>query len=575
MNMVPDLCVRHTKVPEQSYMYDLGRFLYVGAAGIDARWFAKKHYTEFGAPQKDRLKLLEAIKEQFETDLISGASLQTIRTRISTLSMFFQFIDRNRLCCSLEKVESTFLSYSEYLFQEVNKKPAHLKKATAYGYASHISTTLGRILDIPEAVSLIKRTRLKLPASAKKALSKGAEKQNLHDTFRLGRFLVEVSGRITVESVYEPLPLMIPISTGIGDVQQVRIGCGTRELPDNHWFYSKPRDQWDSNELMLGKRMEQLRQSVNTIDGSQRWQLINLRVMAEFLIFVAQTGMNKTQAEEMKREGFKFKSLGDSWEVKGFKRRRGGEVSFKIYKSYKPYFQKYRLFLNHFFPDSDDLFPVMLFGKCLTTTFQRFQMLKRVLKENGIPWIPPNALRNTRVNWLLRRSGDEDLSADMAQHTREVLRDKYELPSQQRTAVEITRFWMKHDPIKQGELRGSVIAGRCNGKPEALDSKPPNVVEPNCISPSGCLWCKHFRDVDTQDYVWSLMSMRYLKILEASKISTSETTPADLVVGRLSDKIDWFRKSTRNRTEWVEEAELRIEEGHFHPNWSAIIEFLE
>ncbi|MEI9346071.1 hypothetical protein RI655_32035, partial [Pseudomonas aeruginosa] len=83
-----------------------------------------------------------------------------------------------------------------------------------------------------------------------------------------------------------------------------------------------------------------------------------------------------------------------------------------------------------------------------------------------------------------------------------VLKQQYERPSQQRAMIEVTQFWNKHDPIKQGDLTGSVIASSCNGKPEATDDKPASVAEPNCINPSGCLWCRHLRDSDTEDYVW-------------------------------------------------------------------------
>jgi hypothetical protein len=163
----------------------------------------------------------------------------------------------------------------------------------------------------------------------------------------------------------------------------------------------------------------------------------------------------------------------------------------------------------------------------------------------------------------------------MAQHTKEVLKDRYERPSQQRAMVEITRFWSKHDPIQLGELKGSLIASECDGRPEANDDKPKSVVEPNCVNPSGCLWCSHRRDLDSEDYVWSLASMRYLKTIEAGLNVTPKAVPADEVVRRISDMIAWYRNSTPERAQWVFEAEQRIAEGAYHSNWSPIIEFLE
>lgn len=147
--------------------------------------------------------------------------------------------------------------------------------------------------------------------------------------------------------------------------------------------------------------------------------------------------------------------------------------------------------------------------------------------------------------------------------------------TQQRAMVEITQFWNKHDSIEQTKLKKSVIASECNGIPEPTLGIPEDVVEPNCINPSGCLWCKHHRDLDNFDYIWSLMSMRYLKTIEAALTFKKDETPADLSIQRLTQKLDWYRKSSKKRNDWVEEAELRIEEGSYHPSWSSIIEFLE
>jgi hypothetical protein len=69
--------------------------------------------------------------------------------------------------------------------------------------------------------------------------------------------------------------------------------------------------------------------------------------------------------------------------------------------------------------------------------------------------------------------------------------------------------------------------------------------------------------------------MRHLKIIEASLVFKSEESPSDVVIERLTQKIDWFRDSSKKRSEWVDEAELRIEEGHYHPSWTSVIEFLE
>lgn len=232
---------------------------------------------------------------------------------------------------------------------------------------------------------------------------------------------------------------------------------------------------------------------------------------------------------------------------------------------------------NHFFPDSDLLFPWHDTGGSLSKSTEfRYQSIYKLLKKYNIPWIPPQTLRKTRVNWCLRNSsGDASLTAEMHQHFLETLRENYERPSQQRAIVELTRFWNDHDPIRKGDLKASVISSQCNGIPVATDDKPSAIISPNCRNQSGCLWCENLRDLDTFDYVWSLTSFRHLKTIEAAGVNTKETVPADMVIARLTQKIDWYKSSTDKHTQWVEEAEMRIAEGDYHPHWSRILEFLE
>jgi hypothetical protein len=304
--------------------------------------------------------------------------------------------------------------------------------------------------------------------------------------------------------------------------------------------------------------------------------LFMLRVVSEFYILLAQSGINLSVASELRRDKMKYRSYGDRWLVKAYKRRRGGEVEFEIFKEYRPYFKKYISFLERMLPDSDRLFPKLgRRGEELDSSVTLALQLKRLSTEIGIPYVPPNWIRKTRTNWYLRRSADETLTAEQNQHTKEVLREHYEAPSQQRAMGQITRFWNEFDPIKKGEVDKSASGGECNGIPEESDDKPASVVSPNCINPTGCLWCKNLKDVDSFDFVWSLMSFRYLKTIEAGSLLQKETTPADEAINRVTEKLNWFRSSNNERREWVKESEIRIEEEHFHPDWSPIIEFLD
>lgn len=581
--ILPDMLVKYPREsisPGHGSRSDLKRFLYRGGASRRSNEvFQQISRGDLGDPQQDRLDLLRAIKEELEDRLYSGQSLNSVPHYLNTLTGFLRFLDDREYSFSLSNLEANYLEYSEYLFFRCRKKGEGLSQRSAYTHAATLSTIFGSILSIPESVRLINRTRLRSVQGSKKAVSKGAEKQNLEATFKQGNFLVDLVINLSKDSVYGPLPLRIPLRAGLIDGDEVLLYAGLQEL---EWTATSGIDETHRQRSQYRDALKR-RGPVSDISprkfGAKRWHLVNLRVQAEFLIFLAQTGMNLTQARELGRAELKYKPLGNSWQVKSYKNRKGGEVIFRIYKSYKPFLNKYRAFVDHFFPDSPYLFPQFdKIGKgesSIRTGLIHFQMLRQLFEIHELAWITPSMLRNTRVNWLLRRSGDLDLTAEMAQHSRGVLRDQYERPSQQRAMAEVTQFWSQHDPIQRSDLKTSVISSTCDGNPASMIDRPEVVVEPNCVNPSGCLWCRHHRDVDSEDYIWSLSSFRHLKILEASMTLSREEVPADFVISRLSEKLVWFKSSSSERAVWVAEAQARIEEGYYHPGWSTIIQILE
>jgi hypothetical protein len=169
----------------------------------------------------------------------------------------------------------------------------------------------------------------------------------------------------------------------------------------------------------------------------------------------------------------------------------------------------------------------------------------------------------------------------MAQHLKRTLINVYERPSQQVAIVEFTQYWSVHDPaLAEKEQSLAVAPGTCNSKPKAISAKPELVPQPDCINPSGCVWCEQHRDIDSLDYVWSLACFRHLKIIELSRYcpptkENGSSHPADDTTDRLNKKLTWFRTSNAVRQRWVEEALARIEEGDYHDQWSYLIDAVE
>jgi hypothetical protein len=299
-------------------------------------------------------------------------------------------------------------------------------------------------------------------------------------------------------------------------------------------------------------------------------------------MFIGQTGMNMFQAQNVLLRRFSYSSDINGYKVREYKQRRKGEVLFEIFDEYRLHFERYLDWRREIFPKTETrLFPYIRSNGIRKDRRIKFDAIQNTCEKAKIAWTSPKILRGTRVNWLLRRSNDPDLTSEMAQHHKQVLLEVYEKPSQQRAIGEITRFHLRNDPaLAERALMLAVAPGECDGTSKMSPTKPETAPEPDCRRPSGCLWCEHHRDIDTFDYVWSLACFRHLKILELGrqppvKKNSTVIHPADHTIQRLSEKLSWFRESNSTRREWVEESLARVEEGYYHDQWSYLIESLE
>lgn len=575
---IPDLSIpipEHATNSGGETLRNLSRFLFVGASSNRADAFQKIMENDLqGEPQFDRLPLLKAIQTELKDRVTMGQSAKSVPTYINHITQFIRFLETTNCSFQLNELERNYFAFAKFLEQKALNPNIKFSEKSAYIVGATLSSVIGSILGIPDAARLRDRTNLRFPHSPLRAVSRSSEKKSLESTFKMGAFLLDLIEGLTVDKIYGSLPIVVSIRNG----KQSEIQLDGWKRPK--WL-NEPSANWTTYQRHRSKKTQLFRNSSSNVTGegsNHRWTFVNLRIQAEFLMFIAQTGMNSGQAKEMGRKDIKYKPHGEGWVVRGYKNRKGGEVSFEIYSSYKSYFDNYRSFIQHFFPNSEYLFPQFNHNGVEESKTRYglagFETIKDLLTEFEIPWIPPRNIRNTRVNWILRRSGDEEQTAELAQHTVEVLKGKYARPSLQRTIIETTRFWNRNDPIKKSKLKESVVGSLCNGDPEALSSKPDTVASPNCTNPSGCLWCTHHRDIDSQDYVWSLVSLRHLKTIEAGYFYLRDTSPAKLVLNRLTEKINWFQASSDTRSEWVEEAITRISEKDFHPHWAPFINFI-
>jgi len=548
---------------------DLARLLYEGGASVPVDQADQKiRQGTLGEILSERVELVRRAHSFIEGMLTGGGSQVTARQQIKSLVHFFAQSEKQNLALSLPEVQASYLNWSEHLLHRV-KVVKNLKQISAYNYAR----LTGQILDgaLDRRTPLIELTRLKRPTDRKTPQGAKADKQVLHETFSFGRLLQDICDGLSLKSIWGPRPVSISLHAG-GEIEVCKTGGNS----------TRPEEERQPSNVRVSAAAALAYQNDRSLDHAERRNLVNLRIQAELLMFIGQTGMNLAQAQELPLHRFNYSSDIDGYKVREYKPRRQGEVLFEIYSEYRSHFERYLEWRKTLFPESEQrLFPLIRRDGVRKSRRPAFASVQAACKKAGVTWVPPSTLRGTRVNWLLRRSGDPDMTADMAQHFKQTLIRVYEKPSLQVAVSEITRFHLRHDPVLAGQdSMLSVAPGECDGIPVASPAKPASAPKPDCRQPSGCLWCEHHRDIDSLDYVWSLACFRHLKVLELSghRPPTRErdaTHPADDAIARMSEKLAWFRDSNATRREWVEEALTRVEEGDYHEQWSYLIEAVE
>lgn len=564
---IPDLTFPSLRYGARETPWDLKVLLYKGGAKARReKVFGAIADGTLGDPMPERLELVTKIHEAINNRIAGGGRPATANSNVTTIRQLFAWADETKYLLTLDTAQTVYLHWTDALVHR-QRVVRDINEASAYRQGAEVGVLLD--LALGRQKPLVEMTRLSRPSRRKIARGVQAEKQILQATFSFGHLLQDICDGLPVDVLLKgPLPIHIPLRHG---VELVEWSGYSRPKMGEAQKIRKP--ETPQTRQMAKRSVE--RRIAWEADGTlrTRYPLANLRIDAELLMFIAQTGMNLSQAHQLTLRNFLFASHLDGYQVKERKYRKGGEVLFEVFKDYKLHFERYLTWRRQLFPDSVLLFPFV--RRCGRTedSSPHFSHLRDTCKKVGLRFVSPLALRNTRVNWLLRRSGDPDLTAEMAQHTKETLIGVYERPSLQRAMGEVMRFWSNADPALARTIPAA--PGECDGQPVPLMNMPKDAPQPDCTQASGCLWCEHHRDIDSQDFVWSLSCFRHLKAIEVSKWhppqSARETHPAENVIARLTDKLRWFQDSNKQRRGWVEEALARVAEGNYHPDWLRLI----
>ncbi|EKT4532885.1 hypothetical protein QEM33_005562 [Pseudomonas putida] len=504
-----------------------------------------------------RISLCIRLYETLQGRVTAGNSPGTIMAIFQTTRSFFKWADLHSKTLDLPNIEQAFLDWCDWNFDATRTKPTAAQ--TAFSNAARVGALIDEALDRTSTIISLSRLRKK---KKPKEWGRESDKIDFSKLFIMGEALIDICESLSIDAVQGPLPI------------EISYRCGKTTT---HWCGLIPTDKLKWNGL-LGENKKPLprrERRINDVSWNSRHSIMNLRLEAEILIFIAQTQINLTQALELKASKVKYQSNTTGYKVTNLhKARRGGEVSFDIYSEYRPHFDRYLKWRDQLFPDDELLFPLKSHTTKTPGTCPVFRAVRNVLSELDISYVNPRTLRLSKVNWLLRKTRDPALTAEMAQHTETTLLQSYERPNHQAALSELTRYHQAQEAALVPPGPGMCVIR----EPLHIDTILKGAPKPDCANPAGCLFCVHQRDIAELDHVWSLFSYRYLKSVELAThrptATESDIHPAKIVVDAVTAKIAAFSNIDAFKA-WTIESAIRIEEGKFHPKWDGFIKLME
>lgn len=554
--------------------WDLNILLHHGAAKISRKIAgAAIIKNELGGAVIDRMSLVTSFHEAVSSMISLGKSRSLIEGNLEVLWRFFAWSDSNSKHLSKESIIEVFKAWTEYQIYR-SQITKDVSANYAYRQVSKLASLIVKALGFSgnnSGGNLMKLTRMRKPEVKKKVLSAKADKENLSDTFEFGHALKKICDGLDVSSVRGKLPIIININDS---AMLVVAGSLSEPMLDVNTIKDK------AVKKTAIKARAPLKCNENLLDGPKRSRLLNLRIEAELLIFIAQTGMNLTQASRLETESYRWKSSGEDLEVfRVYKGRRSGEAIFRCYKLYRAHLEIYVEWLRATGLSDNDtrLFPRVSRSIIpVEGSKVKFYAIRPAFTKIGLRFIGPQQLRKTRVNWLLRQSRNVELTAEQMAHDKEVLLKDYEAPHHQLAVSEIIKFHALTDPSYSPPGPGKCVD--VSHQPVPIANLPKEAPEPDCISPEGCLFCTKHRDIMTIDYCWKLASHARIKSLESSlnkQTIKNEIHPSHRVIDRIMQKLDAIAAGSDTRSMWVKDTMDAVRSGRYHPYWAGHIELLE
>lgn len=391
---IPDLIFPMVEYGRNQIPWDLRVLLYKGASGFNYKTvFVRIAAGEFGRPRVERIELVRRIHEEMIAILIGGGSRNSTYSTFRKFRWFVAWADGAGQVLSLETVEVAFREWCDYLFNRVRLKL--LKEMPVYGKALEVSGILDAVLGRDQPLIRTTRLRSKRKRSTR-AVSPVADKQNLSGTFAFGHLLLDVIDSLPLEVIYGKLPVTIRTRDG----RSIENWSG---LPAPKKCVSLQPGYRERRNTEKSKRRRAAWEAEHTL--RTRSSLVNLRIVAEMMLFIGQTGMNLSQAKNLLVTQYAYESTIDGYRVYAYKERAKKEVLFEIFTDYKLVFEDYLAWRVRVFGDTTDrLFPyVHRNGGSEHNLNYDSKFRYEICKSLGIPWVSTQKLRSTRVKLAVAR----------------------------------------------------------------------------------------------------------------------------------------------------------------------------
>jgi hypothetical protein len=531
---------------------DFLRLVVPGTAALPALAFAKvRKARQMDAvdDHSDRAELIRALCHEFEARATAKShKTSTLVVTFINLRCFVVWADDQDLALDKDSVIKTLVLYSQHLTR--HWRSGTLSASTVYAKVKlplHLLTgVLGR-----QPFEII--FRLSLPPLTRAGLTSARPV-----TSQLQQFCVNLHAIVlALPSELLCAPIHVPI--------QVKLWSESETLP-----HDLPEPCGGYGDQSFDPRLANL-------------TLIKLRIWAEMQRFIAITGCNLTEAQNLTIGEWRTNSR----QVLALKARANKFVSVRISKQYERHLESHVAFLEAVWPmpiDADTpLFPGSRFppntrGAYATVAGLRAGTIapRTVLfipdrevdvrswaKTNGLR-LTSRQLRQAKAMWLLRRySGDSLLVAKALNNTPQVVHNHYGGKGNLEQAI---AEWSMHWASPRSQC--ALAPGKCEspGRYEQIGDQD----QPAGLCNEGaCLICRHYRGEETLDYVHSMLSYQYYLGFRAA--SNSEVARLIDIIDKV---VDAYLERNVGQLEPLQRLRAQLSDRP-HPRFAALIRLAE